>query len=164
MVFHKVTIKLFWVERGLDLHVYSGSLKEKGPHELICLNTWFLVSGTVWEGVWSIILLAKVCHWEWLSSLKDLLCFCQLSLPSACLRGVSSQLLLQGHACPMFPIVTVINSYPLEQWAPNKQFLLSVAWVMMFYDDNAPVTNTLTLMVVVGKRLPVSCGLLSWKS
>jgi hypothetical protein len=27
-----------------------GGLNENGPHRLMCLNSWFLVSGLVWEG------------------------------------------------------------------------------------------------------------------
>jgi hypothetical protein len=30
----------------------------------ICLNTWFPVGGTVWEGLEGVALFEKVCHWE----------------------------------------------------------------------------------------------------
>lgn len=44
--------------------VGPGGLNENGPYRLIYLNVWFLVSGTVWEGLGGVTLLEVVCHWD----------------------------------------------------------------------------------------------------
>lgn len=41
--------------------VNCGGLNENGPRGLLCLNTWSLVGGNVWEGLG--VLLKEVCHW-----------------------------------------------------------------------------------------------------
>jgi hypothetical protein len=31
----------------------------------LCLNIWYPVIATVWEGLWDVVLLEEVCHWVW---------------------------------------------------------------------------------------------------
>jgi hypothetical protein len=42
--------------------VHWGGLNENGPHRPICLNTWFLASGTHWEELGGVALPEGVCH------------------------------------------------------------------------------------------------------
>lgn len=42
---------------------WCGALNENAPHRLMCLNTWYPVSRTVWEGLGGVALLKEMCHW-----------------------------------------------------------------------------------------------------
>jgi hypothetical protein len=56
-------------------------LNENSPHKLICLNAWYLVGETIWEGLGDMTLLEmctgvgfevskSLCHSSWLSQLS----------------------------------------------------------------------------------------------
>ena len=98
-------------------------MNENGPHRLSYLSTWSLVGGTVWEGCGFVgegISLGKVLRFQKptiplpppssLSPLSSL-------PPSFCLlladKDISSQLLLQLHAC-LSTAMLAIDSNPLE--------------------------------------------------
>ena len=60
----------------LKNHFWCDSLNEAGSHRLLCLNNWFLVGGTVWEGLEGEVLLEDMCHWGGLTILRvSLSCF-----------------------------------------------------------------------------------------
>lgn len=51
----------------LTTHLYCGGFNENGPQSFICLNGWFPVDGTLWEGLRGLAgggmdLLEEVCH------------------------------------------------------------------------------------------------------
>jgi hypothetical protein len=63
---HSCYFSFSWLFRCTDiLPVYvCGDLDENGPHICLCLSTWPLLSGIIWEGLGSVALLEEVCHTE----------------------------------------------------------------------------------------------------
>jgi hypothetical protein len=55
----------------LEKHLY-GSLNEKWPPKLLCVNTWSSFGGTVWEELGCVALLEEVCHVVGLWGFKSL--------------------------------------------------------------------------------------------
>ena len=79
-----------------------GGLNENGPCGLISLNAWSPVNGTVWEGLGGTALLKGWATGEGgaaLRSQKPMPGPVSHSLPATYGSSVSSQLLLQCHAC-----------------------------------------------------------------
>lgn len=55
---------LFSEENGTVILHDGGGLNENGPNELMYLNTWYPVGGTVWEGLEGVFLLEEMRHWR----------------------------------------------------------------------------------------------------
>ena len=53
---------VLWPQDYGDRGVKHGALNKNDPHRLLCLYTWFPVSGTVWKGSGGVILLEEMLH------------------------------------------------------------------------------------------------------
>jgi hypothetical protein len=118
-------VHLFCCCFTIFLHCY-GSLNKNGLSRQINWNSWSSVDGTIWEGLGSMALLEKMCHWRWALKSKK---YRPSPVNSLSLihvdNDMSSQMLLQCHSCLpaiMLPTVMVIDSLS-EIISPSKLLL-----------------------------------------
>lgn len=93
-------------------------LNQNGLHSFICLNIWFQVGRTVGKDHEGYTCWGRYATGGALEVSKDL----GHSQYAVCFQGVSSQLLLQCHAClptAMLPTMIVMHSYPSGTLIPK---------------------------------------------
>ena len=77
-----------------------GSLNENDLYRLNVLNIWFLLCGTIWEGLGGVTLLGEACHWGWTFRLQKSMLFPGSSVCLILDIGCKLQLLLQAKPDP----------------------------------------------------------------